>query len=300
MDGRRIIGPRAPSIPNGRVFTPVTPRCVETAVMQSPPAPATPWWTLQRSDDRVLATAIHDGHALRPDIAGAMALDEVGRLREEDPWTGQAAAAAPTHVIAGRSRFEVDLNRGEDAAFYRTPDQCWGLDVWRSPPSPSLVEGSLRLYRAFYAMMAQLLDDIREAHGAYVLIDVHSYNHRRGGPEAPPTPQAEAPDINIGTFSMPRARWAPVLDPLIEAMRDFDFRGRRLDVRENVAFQGRGALTRFVHARHPGHGCAIALEFKKFFMDEWTGQPDTAELAAMRGFIGHVVDTARALLDRHG
>ena len=99
---------------------------------------------------------------------------------------------------------------------------------------------------------------------------------------------------------MPRARWAPVLDPLMDAMRDFDFRGRRLDVRENVAFQGRGALTRFVHERHPEHGCAIALEFKKFFMDEWSGAPDPAELAAMRGFIGHVVDTARELLDRHG
>ena len=43
-----------------------------------------------------------------------------------------------------------------------------------------------------------------------------------------------------------------------------------------MAFQGRGALTRFVHERHPEHGCAIALEFKKFFMDEWSGAPDPA------------------------
>ena len=84
--------------------------------METTPTHAPPWWTVQRSDDRVLATAIHDGHGLRPEIATAMALREAGRLREEDPWTGQAAAAAPTHVIAGRSRFEVDLNRGEDEA----------------------------------------------------------------------------------------------------------------------------------------------------------------------------------------
>ena len=268
--------------------------------MQDAPRPApTPWWTLQRSDDRVVATAIHDGHGLRPGIAEAMALDAAARLREEDPYTGQAAAAAPTHVIAGRSRFEVDLNRGEDAAFYRTPEQCWGLAPWRTPPTPELVEGSLRLHRAFYAMMGQLLDDVRDAHGAYVLLDIHSYNHRRDGPGAPPTPQADAPDVNIGTFSMPRARWAHVLDPLIEAMRGFDFNGRRLDVRENVAFQGRGALTRFVHERHPRHGCAVALEFKKFFMDEWSGEPDPAALAAMRGFVAHVADTARSLLDAH-
>ena len=62
-------------------------------------------------------------------------------------------------------------------------------------------------------------------------------------------------------------------------MRAFDFNGRRLDVRENVAFQGKGELTRFVHERYPGQGCAIALEFKKFYMDEWTGEPDPAELA---------------------
>ena len=75
---------------------------------------------------------------------------------------------------------------------------------------------------------------------------------------------------------MPREHWAFLVDPLMEAMRcAFDFNGRRLDVRENVAFQGKGEQTRFVHERYPGRGCAIALEFKKFFMDEWTGEPDS-------------------------
>ena len=79
-------------------------------------------------------------------------------------------------------------------------------------------------------------------------------------------PQDKAPDINIGTFSMPRDDWGFLLDPLMEEMRRFDFNGRELDVRENVAFQGKGEQTRFVHDRYPGKGCAIALEFKKFFM----------------------------------
>ena len=130
-----------------------------------------------------------------------------------------------------------------------------------------------------------------------MVLDVHSYNHRRSGPGGAPTPQQDAPDINIGTFSMPRDSWAWLLDPLIEAMRGFDFGGRRLDVRENVAFQGKGELTRFVHERYPEKGCAIAIEFKKFFMDEWTGAPDPAELASMRGFIAHVARAANELLD---
>jgi hypothetical protein len=74
--------------------------------------------------------------------------------------------------------------------------------------------------------------------------------------------------------------------------------GRHLDVRENIAFQGKGEQTRFVHARYPGQGCAIALEFKKFFMDEWTGEPDPAELRAMRALITHVATVAADLLKR--
>jgi hypothetical protein len=63
-----------------------------------------------------------------------------------------------------------------------------------------------------------------------------------------------------------------------------------------VAFEGKGEQTRFVHERYPGTGCAIALEFKKFYMDEWTGKPDPAELAAMRAFIDFSARTAADLL----
>jgi hypothetical protein len=147
-------------------------------------------------------------------------------------------------------------------------------------------------------MLRALLDDIVEEHGRFVLIDAHSYNHRRDGPKAAAMPQEAAPDINIGTFSMPRDDWAFLVDPLMEEMRRFNFNGRSLDVRENVAFQGKGEQTRFVHDRYPESGCAIALEFKKFFMDEWSGEPDPAELDAMRRFITHVANAAEKLLQQ--
>lgn len=260
------------------------------------PTPDPPWWTLQRSDDCVLATAIHDGHGLRAEVAAAMRLSDAERLREEDPHTGHAVRGVPTHVVACRSRFEVDLNRAADAAVYRTPEQCWGLEVWNAPPGDAIVAESLRSHHAYYAMLGDLLDDVARRHGRFVLLDVHSYNHRRDGPGTPCTAQDAAPDVNIGTFSMPRAQWAFLLEPLIEAMRAFDFNGRRLDVRENVAFQGKGEQTRFVHQRYPQAGCAIAIEFKKFFMDEWTGVPDAAEVDAMQAFITHAADTCRQLL----
>ena len=243
-----------------------------------------------------MATAIHDGHELRPEIAKLIRLSEEERLREEDPFTGQAILDVPTNIIAHRSRFEFDLNRGRDEAIYVTSEQCWGLDLWREPPAPDLVERSLSIHAAYYAMLGQLLDDVAAEHEQFVLIDVHSYNHRRDGPEGEAMSQDKAPDINIGTFSMPRDEWAFLLDPLMEEMAGFDFNGRRLDVRENIAFQGKGEQTRFVHERFPGHGCAIALEFKKFFMDEWTGVPDPKELEAMRRFTRFTADTAERLL----
>lgn len=253
---------------------------------------------MTRGPGPIVATAIHDGHDLRPAVAKAMALSDADRLREEDPFTGQAVEGVPTHIVVHRSRFEFDLNRGPEDAVYSTPEQSWGLQVWKSEPDDRLVDESLQLHAAYYRMLGQVLDDVAATHGGFVLIDVHSYNHRRNGANAPQTPQSGAPDINIGTFSMPRDDWAFLLDPLMEEMRRFDFNGRRLDVRENVAFQGRGAQTRFVHERYPGQGCAIALEFKKFFMDEWTGEPDAAQLSAMRRFITHSANVAAELLQR--
>ncbi len=264
--------------------------------MQQPEDDRRPWWTVQCGPGPILATAIHDGHDLRPEVAAAMALSSADRLREEDPFTGQAIRDVPTHIIAHRSRFEFDLNRGSGGAVYRTPEQSWGLQVWHEPLAEPVVERSVALHTAYYRMLGQLLDDIAGAHDRFVLLDIHSYNHRRGGPDSEPELPANAPDINIGTFSMPRDQWAFLLDPLMAAMREFDFNGRRLDVRENVAFQGRGEQTRFVHDRYPGQGCAIAIEFKKFFMDEWTGVPDEQELEAMRRFIACSAATCARLL----
>ena len=61
--------------------------------------------------DDVVATAIHAGHELRPDIRALTALDDATRLREEDPFTDLLTGIGGATVVAHRSRFEVDLNR---------------------------------------------------------------------------------------------------------------------------------------------------------------------------------------------
>lgn len=242
-------------------------------------------WSADRAASPLIGTAIHNGHALRDEVAAVMGLDDAGRLREEDPFTEYTIRDVPNRVVFHRSRFEIDLNRGADGAVYLTPEQAWGLDVWRQHPGDALVRSSLDIHANYYGMLGEMLRGIVAEHGRFVLLDIHSYNHRRNGPEADPTPEADAPQINIGTISMDRARWAHVVDPFMESLRSHSFRGRPMDVRENIAFQGKGEQTRFVHANFPETGCAIAIEFKKFFMDEWTGEPDFEALSAMRAMI---------------
>ena len=50
--------------------------------------------------------------------------------------------------------------------------------------------------------------------------------------------------------------------------------------RRFVKFGG-GHLSRWVNDRYAGRGFALALEFKKVFMDEWTGVVDPQHLEAL-------------------
>ena len=149
------------------------------------------WWTVQHGPGPVVATAIHDGHDLRPQVAAAMALGGPERLREEDPFTGEAVRGVPAHIVVHRSRFEFDLNRGAEGAVYTDPKQSWGLEVWKpGAPEEATVRESLAIHAEYYRGLASLLDGVAARHPRFLLLDVHSYNHRRDGPDAPPTPAA--------------------------------------------------------------------------------------------------------------
>ena len=237
-------------------------------------------WRLQIGHGPLVATAIHDGHDLRQELAEHMALDDAGRLREEDPFTGQWTKVAPTRVIGLRSRFETDLNRPRDQAVYRTPQDAWGLRVWKDTLPDDLAGRSLAEYDAFYKALGELYGELAEQHCRFVVFDLHTYNHRREGPSGPPAALAGNPQVNIGTGTMQRERWASVIDTLIETLREFDFPGGKLDVRENVKFFG-GNHPRWAHEKFPNSACVIAIEFKKFFMDEWTGEPDEGLVEAI-------------------
>ena len=240
----------------------------------------TDWLRITEGQEPVAATAIHDGHELRPEVAGLMAMSGADRLREEDPFTAVWTSVVSTQVVPSRSRFEVDFNRPRDKAVYLRPEDAWGLEVWNSEPSEQIVAASLAQYDHFYAELHRVLTSLEERYGRFVVLDLHTYNHRRGGPDATPEDPDANPEVNVGTGSLDRARWGSLVDRFMADVADFDFLGRYLDVRENVRFQG-GHLSRWVHENFPTSGCCLAIEFKKFFMDEWTGEPVGEELEAI-------------------
>jgi len=238
-------------------------------------------WQLTEGDGPLVAAAIHHGHAVRPEVAKNLALSPADRLREEDPFTGNWTAIANTRVVGLRSRFEVDLNRPREKAVYRTPDDAWGLQVWKKPPPDTLLAQSLAQYDAFYTEMQRLFATLEQRYGHFVVFDLHSYNHRRNGPTATPDDPAQNPDVNLGTRSLPRDRWAAIVERFMADMQSFNFYGRQLDVRENIKFGG-GQFARWTHQTFPQSGCVLSIEFKKFFMDEWTGEPDLMQLQAIQ------------------
>lgn len=80
---------------------------------------------------------------------------------------------------------------------------------------------------------------------------------------------------------MDRSLWGQLVERFIADLSGFDVLGRRLDVRENVKFVGR-QFPGWIHRRFPKTGCALAIEFKKFFMDEWSGEVDWAQHEAIQ------------------
>jgi N-formylglutamate amidohydrolase len=254
-----------------------------------------PAFTTRGSWGPVVAVAVHAGHELRPDVAARIALDDATRHREEDPHTDALTAVGDIGVVVHRSRFEVDLNRPRAAAVYRGPDDAWGLDVWKDDLPVEVVGSSRQIYDDFYARLARGLDDLVATRRRFVVLDIHSYNHRRRGPDAPPEPPADNPEVNVGTGGLDRDRWGGLVDRFVADLGRQQVLGHPLDVRENVRFRG-GHLSRWVDDRYAGAGCALALEFKKTFMDEWTGAVDCGHLDALAAALRAVVPGLRAWL----
>ena len=191
----------------------------------------------------------------------------------------------------------MDLNRPREKAVYLEPEDAWGLRVWKTRPPAGLLERSLAQYDAFYRHVRFLLEGLVGRFGRLVVFDLHNYNYRRQGRDAPPADPEKNPDVNVGTGTMDRRRWAPLVDRFIADLARFDFPGRRLDVRENVRFPG-GQFSRWIHQIFPDRVCCLAIEVKKFFMDEWTGERDDTQYDAVQKALGSAAAGVLEELDK--
>ena len=256
---------------------------------------------LSEGNQPIVAVALHDGHYVRPEVKQLLAISPDERKREEDPFTAAWTDVAETRIVILRSRFEIDLNRPRHKAVYLQPEDSWGLQVWKEPPPPDLVERSLAEYDAFYETVGRICLQLQQRYGRFVIYDLHTYNHYRQGIHAAPAVELYNPEINLGTGTLNREYWQPVVERFMHDMRHFDFRGRQLDVRENVKFQG-GYFAQWVHTHFPRSACVLSVEVKKFFMNEWTHQPDLKKMAAvhqaLKASVSGVLEELQCFEDR--
>ena len=155
-------------------------------------------------DTPLVAAAIHNGHSVSENIRELLAVSESDRFREEDPYTGIWTSMASNRIIAFHSRFEFDLNRPYENAIYLSPSDAWGIKVWKRTPSSKVVTESLNRYKEIYQRIHEGLTNMVKKFGTVVVYDLHSYNHRRSGPDQPPEDERFNPEINVGTGTMDR------------------------------------------------------------------------------------------------
>lgn len=250
-------------------------------------------WNLVLGDGPVVATAIHDAHALRESLYPYLAIAPDDRRREEDPLTAVFTGVGDVRLRALRSRFEVDLNRPRELAMSSDPEDTWGLRIWHDTLPESEREASLAAHDRFYAMMRELLQGLVERWGSVLLIDLHSYNHRRDGADGAPADPQGNPDIELGVTTLDPQRWGAVAECFAHVLRQTPVAGRTPDVRQNVRFPTGGHFPEWVYATFGDRVCTISPEYKKIFMDEWTGRADIGALDDLRRGLQRAVEAVR-------
>lgn len=215
-----------------------------------------------------MSFALHDGHRIDEALCDYLLLDEQERAREEDPYTGYMIADLPvTTVVVHTSRFQLDLNRVKEKSVYAKPEDAWGLDVWNGLP-PAAIKALHARYDAFYNEVRLLIEETIKRHGYFCILDVHSYNHRRESPFKK-ADQETHPEINLGTFYN-KEKWLRLCDSYNAFLSESGRSGNQTDARQNVIFKG-GAFAQWVTDQFGDYGPVLSIEFKKTFMDEWTG-----------------------------
>ncbi|WP_347159914.1 N-formylglutamate amidohydrolase [Pontibacter chitinilyticus] len=248
----------------------------------------TRYYTITRGESPLVAACLHNGHKVRHSLKDLFSLTPEERLREEAPFTADWATVTDSRIIGHNSRFEMDLDRPPEEAVYKSGEAVNGLQVWKNGLPEAQEKESLVRYTSFYHDVRQMLLKLKQLHGCFVIYDLHTYNHKLQGPTGPVADPEENPEVNITTGNMNHERWAPVVEAFQHSLHAYNYQGRHLDVRQNVQDTG-GHFMHWVHETFGDSACVISISVKKFFMDEWTGEPLNDQVQELQKAIAHTV-----------
>ncbi|MBC2840503.1 N-formylglutamate amidohydrolase [Robiginitalea sp. SC105] len=204
--------------------------------------------------------AVHDGHQFRKSLWERCTHSEYERWYEEDPCTLEMVKDHPITLAGCDSRFEYDLNRPPETAIY---EDAWGKKLWKSPLPESEHRRSLDKHQAFYRVVHALIGKLEALHGAVLVIDMHSYNHKRW--------QREVPTWNLGTRNIDNIRFGALAETWRSRLADMALpHGIPATSRINDTFQGNGYFLKYITGNFE-NTLVLATEIAKVYCDELSG-----------------------------
>jgi N-formylglutamate amidohydrolase len=212
---------------------------------------------------------LHAGSRIRHEIMDAMAVPRSDRFREEDPFMDAFVRELPIQLIARDSRFEYDLNREPDRAFYPFDSLKWGMRIWCRELSSEKMEPSLAKHREFHDLLDLVTGHMLRQNRFAVIFDMHSYCYQRE--KKRPWYEDPRPEINLGTKAVNRELFRDAIESFLEYLSGTMIGGHPVRAAENEIFKG-GYLSRRISSQWHERVLVLALEYKKIFMDEWSGE----------------------------
>ncbi len=213
--------------------------------------------------------ALHAGNRVRESLATVMSASVEERLREEDPYTELFLKEIPIQIIARDSRFEYDLNRETYRAIYSHDSKTWGIQVWKKELNKKERNQSLAKHREFHELVDLVAEYLLHQGNYALLFDMHSYGYQRERTML--WYQDPDPEINLGTKAINRDLFGDITDDFKCLLSGLVIDGHPVRVAENKVFGG-GYLARRLSKTCPDRLLVLALEYKKIFMNEITGE----------------------------
>ena len=231
--------------------------------------------------------AMHAGNRVRPEVQRYLMANGKDRFREEDPYTDYLIRELPIQIIGCDSRFEYDLNRSPERAIYATKIRSWGLEIWKDDLPQKERNISISKHREFHGLMDIVTGYLLNQNRYALLFDMHSFCYQRDS--AVPWYEDPKPEINLGTEAVNREVFGPAINRFIQEISTTKIDGHQIRVAENEIFRG-GYLARRLCRNHYRDLLFLAIEYKKLFMNELTGELHEEKLERLISGFSHAAE----------